>query len=525
MTRFRAAALFSAFLVILAPTLAFAVDLGNPDWSETDSSNAQTPPAGWPAGMAPNQVEPTARAMMGALKRWYDSENATQVSGGTANAQTLTYAVAPAAYYTGQCFLFIVGPGLTNTAAPTLNVNSLGAIAIYNGASTISAGQLAAGAVALVCYDGTHFQLLSANGTSPAQFTGTNILFNGSMNIDQANEGSAVALTSGTPAYIEDGWKAAMHSGTAAITCNRQPDAPSGFTYSLLCTTGTGAAPAAGDYLGVYQPIEAANITPIGFGASGAQSICVSFRVKSSIAPYTGDVVLQNAAQTRSYVEDFSIPTSGLWTTISQCFAADTGGTWVTSGSNAGAILGVFVAAGSGVQGTNKAWASADEYGSGSITNTLLSTNGAFFEITGVKLEINTAATPYVAKSRQQELDEAQRYYQKSYDVGVVPGSNTAFYPDLDFPTLSDWPASSVFNIFVPFPEQMRCDPTVTLYTPSGTSGEVDLGTMFAPTASTMTAIAAGVTANGIMAIKNNGSQAGSNIDSIAFNYTADCRL
>src|SRR6266566_2318146 len=43
------------------------------DWSATDGSNNATPPAGWPEGMNPAQVNDTGRAMMGAVKRWFNS--------------------------------------------------------------------------------------------------------------------------------------------------------------------------------------------------------------------------------------------------------------------------------------------------------------------------------------------------------------------------------------------------------------------------------------------------------------------
>lgn len=53
-------------------------DISTTSWSEVDGSNNQTPPDGWPSvTMLPNQVEPTARAGMGATKRWYNRINPT----------------------------------------------------------------------------------------------------------------------------------------------------------------------------------------------------------------------------------------------------------------------------------------------------------------------------------------------------------------------------------------------------------------------------------------------------------------
>jgi hypothetical protein len=41
-------------------------------WSATDESNTVAPPDGWPEFMPPSMVNNSARAMMGAVRRWYD---------------------------------------------------------------------------------------------------------------------------------------------------------------------------------------------------------------------------------------------------------------------------------------------------------------------------------------------------------------------------------------------------------------------------------------------------------------------
>lgn len=156
----RLASAFALALLLLAGGSALANDLANPSWSETDSSNNQASPNGWTSGtMLPTQVEPTARAMSGALKRWYDHANATIISAGAANAQTLTYPVAPAGYSTGDGYVFIAG--LTNTGTTTLNVNGLGAINIQIGSASLVGGELVAGHPVTVYFDGAHFQLTS----------------------------------------------------------------------------------------------------------------------------------------------------------------------------------------------------------------------------------------------------------------------------------------------------------------------------------------------------------------------------
>lgn len=83
------------------------------------------------------------------------------VSSGTPNAQTLTYANGPSAYSAGTIYNYIVGAGLANTGAATLNVNGLGAVAIQIGAQPLIGGEMQPGEVVAVYYDGSVFQLLT----------------------------------------------------------------------------------------------------------------------------------------------------------------------------------------------------------------------------------------------------------------------------------------------------------------------------------------------------------------------------
>lgn len=47
--------------------------MGIESWSTSAGSNNMAPPAGWPGGMLPSQVEPTGRQMMASLATWYQA--------------------------------------------------------------------------------------------------------------------------------------------------------------------------------------------------------------------------------------------------------------------------------------------------------------------------------------------------------------------------------------------------------------------------------------------------------------------
>jgi hypothetical protein len=99
---------------------------------------------------------------------------------GTANAATISLNPPLAAYAAGQAFRFQTGAA-ANTSAVTLNVNSLGAVAVNKGDGTLAlgAGDLPASAMVTVVHDGTRFRLVDVASDAPwvdlASATTTNL--------------------------------------------------------------------------------------------------------------------------------------------------------------------------------------------------------------------------------------------------------------------------------------------------------------------------------------------------------------
>lgn len=100
-------------------------DFGSATFSQTDASNNSGTMPSWSGSAAPSTLDDAGRALQGAATREWNWRSYTLTAGGSADAKTLSYSVAPAAYYNGQRFAFIANT--TNTTSATLNVNSLGA--------------------------------------------------------------------------------------------------------------------------------------------------------------------------------------------------------------------------------------------------------------------------------------------------------------------------------------------------------------------------------------------------------------
>ena len=298
---------------------------------------------------------------------------------------------------------------------------------------------------------------------------GPNILLNGGMALDQANEGASVSLATGAGAVITDGWKTIFTSATAGISAQRVTDAPGGLSNSLKVTVGTGAASVGStDVLRVTQNVEANQLAATGFGTASVQPLCVTWWWTDSIGAQTIGVFLSNGAGNRFYTSSFVSGAANTWAQYAMCLPGDAGGTWVTSGTGKGIIAGFAPGVGSGLQTASpNAWSGTTAFGPTGMGNALLTTNGATFEVSGVKLEISALPTAFRPRDFAAELVVARRQYEKSWDLGTAVGSTTANG------ALSVVPESAAGQIQVQY-AACRGTPTLTPYSPNtGASGKV----------------------------------------------------
>ena len=234
-----------------------------------------------------------------------------------------------------------------------------------------------------------------------------NRIINGDMRVDARNNGA-----SGTASgYTIDRWlfsPTIVGKGTWGRGLNSIPG-PVGFPYYLGFQSSSAYTPLAADQFTFYQAIEADMISDFAWGATGAQSVTLSFWVRSNLTGTFGGAVT-NYASTRSYPFTYSIPTAGAWTKIAVTIPGDTAGTWVMSG-NAGSIyLGFDLGSGATYRGPAGAWASANYAGATGSVN-VVATNAATFYLTGVKLEIGGVATPFNRQSLAKSTADCARYY------------------------------------------------------------------------------------------------------------------
>ena len=136
-------------------------DLGNAMTASLAYDGQTTPVANLPMGgfVHTNVGAATVRTNYPSAAQVQDSTLTYLTSVAGTDTITATAAISMTAYAAGQVFRFI-SAGANTTTSVTLNINSIGAKAITkNGTTALAASDIPSGAVVMVTYDGTQFQI------------------------------------------------------------------------------------------------------------------------------------------------------------------------------------------------------------------------------------------------------------------------------------------------------------------------------------------------------------------------------
>jgi hypothetical protein len=292
-----------------------------------------------------------------------------------------------------------------------------------------------------------------------------NRIINGDMRIDQRNAGASGTANQ----YTVDRF---AYFGAAASKGTWQQNAgsvtpPAGFTNYWGFTSSSAYTVGATEQFNLYQPVEGFNVSDLAWGTANAKTVTLSFWVRSSLTGTFGGSIY-NSAVNRSYPYSYTISSANTWEYKTITVSGDTSGTWLTT-NGVGLYLNFSLGAGSTVSGTAGAWA-ATRYDSATGATSVVGTNGATFYITGVQLEVGTAATPFERRQYGQELALCQRYYEKSYDTTVAPGSATVTGSTF---VIGNGTTSSNQGNTIAFAAEKRATPTISYWDSAGNPSKV----------------------------------------------------
>jgi hypothetical protein len=281
---------------------------------------------------------------------------------------------------------------------------------------------------------GITFNDASTQNTAATGFGFKNRIINGAMMIDQRNAGASVTINSASNTYSLDRWVGAGQATDGVFTIQRSTTAPAGFINSLLATVTTSdSSIGSSQYYFIQQAIEGFNVADLGWGSANAQTVTLSFWVRSSLTGTFGGS-LRNSSVNRSYPFSYVISSANTWEQKTVTIAGDTTGTWLTD-NGIGVQVAWSLGDGSSRLGTAGSWAGANYTGATGQTN-LIGTSGATFYITGVQLEKGSTATSFDYRPYGTEDMLCKRYYQLiSGLTGTTGGSGgTYVYCSVNFP-------------------------------------------------------------------------------------------
>ena len=268
---------------------------------------------------------------------------------------------------------------------------------------------------------------LQTGAASP--YVNKNRLINGDMRVDQRNAGASVTPTAGQ--YTLDRWRSAL-SQTGKYSVQQSSTAPTGFINSALITSLSAYSVGASETFRFEQFVEGFNAADLGWGTANAQTVTLSFWVRSSLTGTFGGAFL-NSAENRSYPFSYTISSANTWEQKSITITGDTSGTWLTN-NGIGIRVSFSLGAGSTVSGTASSW-SGNFYTSSTGATSVVGTNGATWYVTGTQLEIGSSATPFERRLYNQELANCQRYYEQIIvgNMQIPGGSGSAMINPISF--------------------------------------------------------------------------------------------
>jgi len=297
-----------------------------------------------------------------------------------------------------------------------------------------------------------------------------NRIINGDMRIDQRNAGAGVNLASAT--YVMDRWTGTnINAAAGVLVANRQSItdlAGFSFAYNVNVTTAE-TSPAANYGANLNQNIEGFNVADLGWGTASAKPITLSFWVYSAVTGTLSGGV-SNSAANRAYVFTYSVSSANTWEYKTVTIPGETTGTWVTDNGIGMRVL-FDLGAGSDREDTPGSWVTSNKYRATGAQRIVAATGNPRFRITGVQLEVGSVATPFERRPYGTELALCQRYYCKTFDIGVAPGNNVAGAGELLATNINQ--ATYEPGAIWRFPVAMRAVPTITMFNPAaGTAGQ-----------------------------------------------------
>ena len=250
-----------------------------------------------------------------------------------------------------------------------------------------------------------------------------NIIINGDMSIAQRGTSTASVTSQGYHAC--DRFNFNPQVGTYTISQSTTVPSGQGFAKSLkVDVTTASASPGASTYVILSQRIEGQMLQYLKKGTSSAESLTLSFWVRSN---KTGTYIVEfyDSDNTRQISKSYTISSADTWEKKTITIDGDTTGAF--DNDNAGSLNVQFIlqAGTTYTSGTlNTSWNSVTNANRfvGQV-NLADSTSNELY-LTGVQLEVGTAASDFEFLPTDVNLQRCQRYFYKIESTGTTSNNN-----------------------------------------------------------------------------------------------------
>jgi hypothetical protein len=303
-----------------------------------------------------------------------------------------------------------------------------------------------------------------------------NIIINGDMSI--AQRATSTASITSTGYHTIDRFQTGL-GNLGTWTQSQSTDVPTGqgFAKSLKmdCTTAD-ASPASGDSLTLATKFEGQNLQYLKKGTSSAESLTLSFWVKSNKTGTYIAELMDNDNSYRHINKSYTISSADTWEKKTITFAGDTSGGF---GNDNGASLTLSWWLGGGSNYTSgtlqTSWGSLTQANRAVGQVNLADDTANEWYITGIQLEAGTTASDFEFLPVDVNEKRCNRYFYTTADWkgGYYLGSTTD-PSEQGARCVTNLKASDRNGHGVVFPVRMRAAPTVTFYPRgSNTSGSI----------------------------------------------------
>ena len=282
-----------------------------------------------------------------------------------------------------------------------------------------------------------------------------NIILNGDMSI--AQRGTSSSGITGDGYLTVDRFKNEMLSA-GTWTQSQSTDVPSGqgFANSVKydCTTAN-ASLSAGTYGFITQRFEGQNLQMLKFGTSSAETLTLSFWVKSNkTGTYIAEII--TFATTKSQSQSYTISSADTWEKKTLTFTGDTATAIANSNARSLNLIFWLVAGTNNTSGTLNTSFNTTVQANRAVgqVNLADSTDNEWY-ITGVQLEVGTSASDFEFLPYDVNLNRCQRYFQKFIGGNATAFASGAYYSSSGFlatlkyiQTMRDAPSLSTSGSF-----------------------------------------------------------------------------